>query len=290
MDMKSLAEQLEKRDYLASPSVLTSVYLALSLQMPLLVEGDPGCGKTELAKVLGQVLGTDLIRLQCYDGLNASSAIYEWDYMRQLLKIRMEEGKSSSEELEPEIFKEKFLLKRPLLKAVMHEGPTPPVLLIDEIDRADEEFEGFLLEFLGEFQITVPEIGSFRAQRRPIVIITSNRTRELGDGLRRRCIYLYVTYPTAEEELKILKMRVPGLDEKLAERVVQVVGRLRKDRTLAKKPGVAETLNWATALLFLGQDLNEATMEKTIGCLIKSSDDMIQLRERGFDVLLASAN
>jgi MoxR-like ATPase len=288
MDIKTLSHELEKRGYLASKSVLTSLYLALSLQTPLLIEGDPGCGKTELAKVLSDSLGTDLIRLQCYDGLSASSAIYEWDYMRQLLKIRMDEGqKKTDEELESDVFNERFLLKRPLLKAVLHEGPRPPVLLIDEIDRADEEFEGFLLEFLGEFQITVPEIGSFKARERPPVIITSNRTRDLGDGLRRRCIYLYVTYPNAEEELKILKLKLPELDEGLASRMVRVVHRLRTYDSLAKKPGVAETINWASALLVLGQGLDAAAVEQTVGCLIKSSEDLIAVKERGFEVLLA---
>jgi MoxR-like ATPase len=190
-------------------------------------------------------LNTELIRLQCYEGLTASETIYEWDYMRQLIEIKIRENSKNPEELENYIFSERFLLKRPLLKAILHEGQIPPVLLIDEIDPADEEFEGFLLEFLSEFQVTIPEIGTFKAKQEPIVIITSNRTRELGDGLRRRCLYLYIGYPSYEKELKIIKLKVPNLNERVAEQIVRVVSRIRQMDNILKKPGISETLDFS---------------------------------------------
>ncbi|MEM2973858.1 MAG: MoxR family ATPase, partial [Candidatus Caldarchaeum sp.] len=191
---ESLVQAMERELYVADRPLALSVYLALKLEKPLLIEGEPGCGKTEVAKVLAKLLDTDLIRLQCYEGITASQALYEWDYPRQLINIRLLEDKKTPEEISAEIFSEKYLLRRPLLATLLHEGPNPPVLLIDEIDRSDEEFEGFLLEFLAEFQVTIPELGTISSKKKPVVIITSNRTREVGDGLRRRCLYLYVTY------------------------------------------------------------------------------------------------
>jgi MoxR-like ATPase len=277
--MEELEQLMSKSGYIADHEILTAVFLSLSLKKPLLIEGEPGCGKTELAKVISRVLSSELIRLQCYEGLDARSTIYEWDYLRQLLKIRMEEQRKSSDQIEPEVFAERFLLKRPLLKAVMAKGQVPPLLLIDEIDRADEEFEGLLLEFLGEFQVTVPELGTFRAATPPIVIITSNRTRELGDGLRRRCLYLYLTYPSAEKELRIVREKVPMASERLTEQVVAAISKLRRDDSMIKKPGIQETLDWVAALLALGKsELDMDAVAETLGCVAKNSDDLIRLR------------
>ena len=288
LTIEDLKNIFEKANYVADDNILFSVYLALKLKKPLLIEGEPGCGKTEIAKVLSQGLNTELIRLQCYEGLTASETIYEWDYMRQLIEIKIRENSKNSEELENYIFSERFLLKRPLLKAVLHEGQTPPVLLIDEIDRADEEFEGFLLEFLAEFQVTIPEIGTFKAKQEPIVIITSNRTRELGDGLRRRCLYLYIGYPSYEKELKIIKLKVPDLNEKVSELIVRVVSRIRQMDNILKKPGISETLDFSRAI-------NEARIEKLdssnikmfLGCLAKNPDDFSTLAKIDFNSLLS---
>lgn len=261
--------------YVADRQIAMSVFLALKLGKPLLVEGDPGCGKTEIAKVLSEGLHTRLIRLQCYEGLDVNSTIYEWDYLRQLISIRIEEQKTPTEELEQKIFSERFLLKRPLLEAVLSEDEVPPVLLIDEIDRADEEFEGFLLELLAEFQVTVPELGTFRAKHRPIIIITSNHTRELGDGLRRRCLYLYISYPTFEKELKIVQLKVPGIEEKLASDIVSAVEKIRSLNEIVRKPGTSETLDWAEALQALGERrLTETTARETLSCVLKNSDEL----------------
>ncbi|MDA4123403.1 MAG: MoxR family ATPase [Thaumarchaeota archaeon] len=289
--LERLAQLIEKRGYVGDPEIVTAVYLSLTLGKPLLVEGEPGCGKTELAKVVSDVRSAELIRLQCYEGLDARSTIYEWDYLKQLLKIRMEEARAQSNEIETEVFGERFLLKRPLLRAVLAKGPNPPLLLIDEIDRADEEFEGLLLEFLGEFQVTVPEIGTFKAERRPIVMITSNRTRELGDGLRRRCLYLYLTYPSAEKELEIVKRKVPGIGDKLARQIVEVMEKLRKDDSMVKKPGIQETLDWSAALLALGRkDLDRVSLMETAGCVAKSAEDLMWLRGGVWDELLLETN
>ncbi|HIQ29864.1 MAG TPA: MoxR family ATPase [Candidatus Caldiarchaeum subterraneum] len=279
---QSIIKELEKELYVADESLATAVYLALKLEKPLLIEGEPGCGKTELAKVLAQMLNTDLIRLQCYEGITAAQALYEWDYPRQLLHIRVMEQSKSYDEIESEIFSEKFLLKRPLLQAILHEGPRPPVLLIDEIDRSDEEFEGFLLEFLAEFQVTIPEVGTIKAKKKPIVIITSNRTREVGDGLRRRCLYIYVTYPSPEKEKRILSLRVPELPEKLSSEVVDFIQRLRQVDDLSKKPGISETIDWANALKALNaKEITPGVIRSTMSCFIKSEDDVLRLRELG---------
>jgi len=278
----------EKTKYIADSQIAMAVFLALKLRKPLLVEGDPGCGKTEIAKVLSEGLGTRLIRLQCYEGLDANSTIYEWDYMRQLIHIKIEEEKKSPDELEQEIFSERFLLKRALLDTVLDEGKLPPVLLIDEIDRADEEFEGFLLELLAEFQVTVPELGTFKAKHRPIIIITSNHTRELGDGLRRRCLYLNISYPSFEKELAIVKLKVPGVEEKLAEDVVSAVEKIRSAEDVFRKPGTSETLDWAAALQVLEQSrLTPQVAKETLSCILKYSDEISAFTEERLKSILA---
>jgi MoxR-like ATPase len=272
--VEKLSEQLKQNRYVAGDEVATALHLSIKLDKPLLVEGAAGCGKTELAKVLGEILDTDVIRLQCYEGLDANSAIYEWDYLRQLLAIRMRESKEDAGGLEHEIFSQRYLLERPLLKALLHRGERPPVLLIDELDRADEEFEGFLLEFLAEFQVTVPELGTLRATHKPYVIITSNRTRELGDGIRRRCLYLYITYPDFERELQIVRLKVPELGTALSGEVVEFVQNVRRRDDLQRRPGVSETLDWANALQALGSEkLDVKAVSSTVSCLIKDADD-----------------
>ena len=262
--------------------------MALKLGKPLLIEGEAGCGKTELAKVLSEGLGSRLIRLQCYEGLDSSSTLYEWDYLRQLLMIRIEENKKTAEQLKQSIFSEEFLLKRPLLDAVLDAGPRSPILLIDEIDRADEEFEGFLLEFLAEFQVTIPELGTLKAKQRPIVVITSNRTRELGDGLRRRCLYLYVSFPTPEKELRIVELKVPHVQERLARQVVEMMAKIRSLDDVVRKPGTAETLDWVSALVALGkEELNATVAEQTLSCVLKSSDELSRLKGERLASLLS---
>src|SRR5205085_11034631 len=245
-----LLERLEREAYVADPAIATSLWLAMELKKPLLVEGHAGVGKTEIAKVLARLLETDLIRLQCYEGLDASTALYEWNYPKQLLHIRLQErdGKSTAE-AETQIFAEPFLLKRPLLQAIAHSGRAP-VLLVDEIDRADEEFEAFLLEVLSDFQVTVPELGTIRAPERPHVILTSNRSRGLSDALRRRCLYLWIDHPGFEKELSIVRRKVPGATEELAAQIVALVQQLRRVK-LAKGPGVSAALDWGAALVAL---------------------------------------
>jgi MoxR-like ATPase len=273
-----LLDQLDREAYVADPAIATSLHLALELRKPLLVEGHAGVGKTEIAKVLARLLGTDLIRLQCYEGLDASTALYEWNYARQLLHIRLQERNGGSEpDAEARIFSEPFLLKRPLLQAIAHEG-RPPVLLVDEIDRSDEEFEAFLLEVLSDFQVTVPEIGTIRARERPHVILTSNRSRELSDALRRRCLYLWIDYPPFEKELSIVRRKVPGASEDLAAQIVGLVQRLRRVK-LAKVPGVSETLDWAAALVVLhASHLTPEVVSETLGCLAKDEADLRKVR------------
>jgi len=273
-----LLDQLDQEAYVADPAIATSLHLALELRKPLLVEGHAGVGKTEIAKVLARLLGTDLIRLQCYEGLDASTALYEWNYARQLLHIRLQERDGSKEaDAEAKIFSEPFLLKRPLLQAIAHEG-RPPVLLVDEIDRSDEEFEAFLLEVLSDFQVTVPEIGTIRARERPHVILTSNRSRELSDALRRRCLYLWIDYPPFEKELSIVRRKVPGASEELAAQIVGLVQRLRRAK-LAKVPGVSETLDWAAALVVLhASHLTPEVVGATMGCLVKDEADLRKVR------------
>ena len=264
--------------YIADRPLALTLKLAGDLRKPVLLEGEAGVGKTEVAKVLSQVLETPLIRLQCYEGLDASTALYEWNYARQILHIRMaEQDPTARAALEASIFDDRFLLNRPLLAAIRHPGPRPAVLLIDEIDRADEEFEAFLLEVLSDYQITVPEIGTFKAVVPPVVILTSNRTRELNDALKRRCLYLWVDYPSVEKEREIIRQRLPGIAERL---VVQVAGTMHKLRGVDfyKRPGVAETLDWARALLGLGaEQVSPELLLETAGVLLKYRDDIERL-------------
>src|SRR2546426_6090261 len=269
---------MEAAEYVTDAPVATSVYLATRLRKPLLIEGHAGVGKTEIAKVLARVLDTELIRLQCYEGLDAASALYEWNYARQLLHIRLQERDGhAAPEAEAKIFSEPFLLKRPLLQAIAHEGRAP-VLLVDEIDRSDEEFEAFLLEVLSDFQVTVPELGTLRARERPHVILTSNRSRELSDALRRRCLYLFIDYPSFEKELAIVRRKVPGASEELAAQIVALVQQLRGAK-LAKVPGVSETLDWAGALVALqASHLSPQLVEETLGCVVKDESDLRKVR------------
>jgi MoxR-like ATPase len=275
-DERALREQLQRVGYLADPDLTTTVWLAGRLQRPLLVEGDAGVGKTALATALAQAQGAELVRLQCFEGLDLSQAAYEWNYGRQLMAIRLHEGVPGSVK-ESDVFARDFLLERPLLKAISQNGPC--MLLIDEIDRADEAFEAFLLEVLADYQITVPEIGTIRAQRIPQVILTSNGTRELSDALRRRCLYHYLDYPTVAREIAIVKTAVPEADSQLVEACVQFVQRLRHE-DLAKIPGIAETLDWVRALHQLNQHTlpEEATvLLTTLGCLLKTREDRFLL-------------
>ncbi len=273
-------ELLRRGDYVADRPLATTLFLALRLERPLFLEGEAGVGKTEIAKVLAETLGRRLIRLQCYEGLDLASAVYEWNYQRQMLEIRLAEaaGEANREALARDIFDERFLIRRPLLQALEpHEGG-PPVLLIDELDRTDEPFEAFLLEVLSDYQITIPEIGTVRAETPPVVVITSNRTREIHDALKRRCFYHWLDYPTAERELEIIRVRVPGIEERLSRRIVAFVQALR-ERDLFKLPGVAETLDWARALSTL--DVLEITPEvvnDTLGTLLKYQDDIARIR------------
>ncbi|MFP5353771.1 MAG: AAA family ATPase, partial [Gemmatimonadota bacterium] len=265
--------------YVAERGLATTLFLTLKLGKPLLLEGEAGVGKTEIAKVLAQTLGADLIRLQCYEGLDASTALYDWNYPRQLLHLKLvEHAPGTTAEKEATLFSDAYLLKRPLLAAITHTGK-PPVLLIDEVDRSDEEFEAFLLEILSDFQVTIPELGTIRAEARPLVVLTSNRTRELSEALRRRCLYLWIDYPSFEKELRIVRTKVPGLGEQLAREITGVLQSLRRMR-LAKHPGVAESLDWAAALVALHADhLDEATVRETMGCFLKDDADF-QVMER----------
>jgi MoxR-like ATPase len=259
--------------YITDETIALSVFLAMKLKKPLLVEGPAGTGKTEIAKVMAAALQTDLIRLQCYEGLDANHAIYEWNYQHQLLWLKMNEKTTqSADDLEKSIFDEKFLMRRPLLEAISRKDK-PPVLLIDEIDRSDEEFESFLLEILSDWQITIPEIGTIRATHIPYVVITGNRTRELSEALRRRCLYLYVGYPDFEKELSIVRSKVPQIDERLGEQICRFMVALRQLK-LDKTPGVAETLDWAQALAALHIDkLDKAIVETTLGMVLKNWQD-----------------
>ena len=270
---------MEREAYVTDRQVATSVYLATTLGKPLLVEGHPGVGKTEIAKVLASVMEADLIRLQCYEGLDATTALYEWNYPRQMLHIKLDERNPESlEAKEATLFSEDFLLKRPLLSAITHKG-RPPVLLIDEVDRSDEEFEAFLLEILSDFQVTIPELGTVRAEQRPMVVLTSNRTRELSEALRRRCLYLWIGYPSFEKELRIVRSKVPELPEQLAREITAMLQQLRRMR-LAKVPGVAESLDWAMALVALhARHLDDSTVRETMGCFLKDEGDF-QVLER----------
>jgi MoxR-like ATPase len=275
---------LRERAYLADRGLATAVFLALSMDRPLLVEGEAGVGKTELAKALAGALGANLIRLQCYEGIDANQALYEWDYTRQLLYVRaLSEQHAADERAVDDLFGPRFLVERPLLAALR--SPDQAVLLIDEVDRADDEFEAFLLEVLSDFQVTIPEVGTVRADRPPAVVVTSNRTRELHDALKRRCLYHWIDYPTPAREVEIVRVRAPEVPEALARKVAGTVGRLR-ELDLAKRPGVAETIDWARALTFLGADsLEPALAEDTLGSVIKDHDDQALVRHALTDVL-----
>ena len=281
-----VAAGLAANGYLADEGLVTAVFLALSLHRPLFLEGEAGVGKTELAKTIARWQGTELIRLQCYEGIDSAQAVYDWDYSRQLLHLRAAEASGEAQgkgtaELEGQLYDERFLLKRALLRAIDHKNTTPPVLLIDEIDRADDEFEAYLLEVLSDFQITVPEVGTFTATTPPIVILTSNRTRDVHDALKRRCLYHWVEHPGFEREVDIVKLRVPQASETLARQVAGAVEALR-GINLYKPPGVAETIDWATALGRLGvTEINEYVMEQTLGTVLKYREDQTRVRDHG---------
>jgi MoxR-like ATPase len=275
---------MEAESYIADRALATTVFLAIKLEKPIFLEGEAGVGKTEVAKVMAKLLGSKLIRLQCYEGLDANTALYEWNYSKQMLKIKLEEGGGRSrDELEHLIFSEDFLLKRPLLEAIMSDGAVPPVLLIDEVDRSDEEFEAFLLEVLSDFQITIPEIGTIKAERRPFVILTSNRTREIHDALKRRCLYLWLDYPSFDKEYQIVLAKIPGIQQRLAEQICKFMQKLRQVN-FYKRPGIAETLDWAQALLHLNQAaLVPETVRETVGCILKYHEDVEKFKRDELD-------
>jgi len=283
----ALVETSRSLGYVMDRSLATAIYLLLELGKPLLIEGHAGVGKTEAAKVLASILGTELIRLQCYEGLDVNSAVYEWNYQKQLLAIKIHErGDRTVPDLEAHIFGRDFLLQRPLLKSITSEEASP-VLLVDEIDRADEAFEAFLLEVLGEFQISIPELGTIKATKTPYVILTSNGARELSDALKRRCLYHWIDYPSFDKEMDIVHARLPGIGKKLGAQVVRFLHGLRK-MNLSKIPGVAETLDLSAALVILEKtNLDHEAVDQTIGCLVKSADDLAKVREEGFEKLLA---
>ena len=267
-------------DYVADRSLATALFLSLRLERPLLLEGEAGVGKTEVAKVLAVTLGRRLIRLQCYEGLDVSSAVYEWNYARQMIKIRLAEATESTERerLEADIFSDEYLIERPLLEALRPQPEGPPVLLIDEVDRSDEPFEAFLLEVLSDWQVTIPEVGTIQAEHPPIVVITSNRTREIHDALKRRCFYHWIDYPSAARELEVLEVRVPEAAEGLTRQIVAFVQRLR-EMDLFKVPGVAESIDWTRALMALDRsDLETETVDETLGVLLKYEDDVARVR------------
>ena len=285
---------LAELGYLASEGLSTSVFLSLSLKRPLFLEGDPGVGKTEVAKTLAKWIGAELIRLQCYEGLDVSQALYEWDYAKQLLHLRTAEAtgrasKVNEQALEDEIYHERFLVKRPLLQAISHPSKIPPVLLIDEIDRADDEFEAFLLELLSEYSVTIPEVGTFSSDNPPIVIITSNRTRDVHDALKRRCLYHWVEHPEFDREVMIIRSRVPEVTEPFAKQVAAAVEQVRQ-LDLYKPPGVAESIDWAIALGRLGSmTLDETALLSTMGALVKYREDQMRLQDHGIPKLLEKA-
>jgi len=286
-DPSDVIRGLEQQGYITDSALATVIFLGTRLGKPVLLEGHAGLGKTEVAKVLAAFLGTELIRLQCYEGLDLNSAVYEWNYQKQLLAIKIEERtRQTVEEKEKRIFSREFLLERPLLQAIQAHDFSP-VLLVDEVDRADEAFEAFLLELLSDFQISIPELGTVRARHVPHVILTSNRSRELGDALKRRCLYHWIDYPTLEKELRILNARLPGITVELGTQVVRFVQSVRRLQ-LYKPPGIAETLDWAQALMSLSRrDLDPAAVEATLGCLAKSMEDAAKITEAGIANLIS---
>jgi MoxR-like ATPase len=286
-DIDAVLSAFASQGYVADRDLATAVFLSLAMGRPLLLEGEAGVGKTEVARTLAAVLGSQLIRLQCYEGLDVNTAVYEWDYPRQMLEIRMLEARGEAKSAATrDIFSEEFLIRRPLLQALESRDAEPPVLLIDEVDRADEEFEAFLLEILSDFAITIPEIGTIRAERPPRVILTSNRTREVHDALKRRCLYHWIDHPTAPRELAILRARLPQVPDALACEVVAFVQRLRT-ADLTKAPGIAETLDWAAALLALSAShLEPVQVEQTLGVLLKYQEDLGTMRAGGARTML----
>lgn len=296
LTIDEVQEILLKEEYVCDRSLATVVYLSLAMGKPLLLEGEAGVGKTEIAKVLAKVLNAKLIRLQCYEGLDANTALYEWNYPKQMLRIKLEEvQRGDKKAVETEIFNQDYLLKRPLLEAILSEEENPPVLLIDEIDRADVEFEAFLLEVLSDFQITIPEIGTVQAKQRPYVFLTSNRTREIHDALKRRCLYHWIEYPTFEKELEIISTKFPEVAPAMAKQICAFMQRVR-EMNFYKRPGVAETLDWATALIALNRKgLDDKTVVETMGCVFKYREDLHHLKEQiegkqlSLDALLRSS-
>lgn len=288
--IEEVQQRFAEQGYIADRMLATTIYLSAALGKPVFLEGEPGVGKTEIAKVMAGALGAELIRLQCYEGLDSSAALYEWNYTRQLLELRLQEARGvEREQIGRNIFSEEFLLQRPLLKALRSGAARAPVLLIDEVDRADEEFEAFLLEVLSDFQITVPEIGTLRAHHVPFVILTSNRTREVHDALKRRCLYHWIDYPSFDKEVKILRTRLPEVELRLAGQVCRFMELLRQQE-FYKRPGIAETIDWARALLALGiAELDTATTDATLGCILKYKGDIEKLRQLGLDGLVESA-
>ena len=277
--IEAICEHLTKHRYITDESLATVIYLSYHLHKPIFLEGEPGVGKTEVALVLAEILETQLIRLQCYEGLDANSALYEWNYPKQLLRIKMDEQCGlSPEEMGQVIYSEPYLVKRPLLEAIQSSQGNTPVLLIDELDRADEEFEAFLLEVLSDFQVSIPEIGTLKATHKPMVVITSNRTRDIHDALKRRCLYHWIDYPDLDKEMKIIQTRVPHLQESLTHQVAIFMQNIRQENLL-KKPGISETLDWSEALLKLHRNvLDEDTVEQTLGCILKYREDIVKFQ------------
>ncbi|MGI8429145.1 MAG: AAA family ATPase [Solirubrobacteraceae bacterium] len=286
-DVETLARRLAGIDYLVDEGLATSIFLSLRLPQPLLLEGEAGVGKTEAAKSLAVVLDTPLIRLQCYEGIDAAEALYEWNYPRQLLSIRLADS-SATKLREEDLFGPDYLIRRPLLRALEHPGPRPAVLLIDEIDRADDDFEAFLLELLAEATVTIPEIGTISATHPPIIVLTSNRTRDLHDAVKRRCLYQWIDYPSAQREVEIVRRRVKGSSETLAVQVADAVSRIR-DSDVQKPPGIAEAIDWLAALGLLGvESLDAASIERTLGAVLKYAEDQEVIRAGGFQALVGS--
>jgi MoxR-like ATPase len=286
-DIETLAQRLAGVDYLVDEGLATSIFLSLRLPQPLLLEGEAGVGKTEAAVSLARALDTPLIRLQCYEGIDAAEALYEWNYPRQLLSIRLADARGS-ELSEEDLFGPDYLIRRPLLRALEHPGPRPAVLLIDEVDRADDDFEAFLLELLADAAVTIPEIGTVRATHPPVIVLTSNRTRDLHDAVKRRCLYHWIAYPTAEREVEIVRRRVRGASETLAVQVANAVSRMRSS-DVQKPPGIAEAIDWLAALDLLGvSELDAATVDRTLGSVLKYSEDQEVIRAAGLEQLVRS--
>jgi MoxR-like ATPase len=286
--VEAVRAALAEHDYLADEGLSTAIYLALTLQRPLLLEGEAGVGKTEVGNVLARWTGGEMIRLQCYEGIDPAQAVYEWDYSRQLLHLRAVEA-SGADVVEDELYSERFLVRRPLLRAIAYQGDVPPVLLVDEVDRADDEFEAWLLEILSDYAITVPELGTFRAEVPPVAVLTSNRTRDVHDALKRRCLYHWISHPDFARELAILRMRAPGVPEALARQVAGAMQALR-GLELYKPPGVAETIDWSQALAALGREsIDEASVDATLGTILKYREDQERVRAHGLaDVVRAA--